>query len=343
MKTKFVGVDIGGANLKFASLERSIHLPFQLWQYPQNLSDAIRENLYLFEPFSHLAVTMTGELADCFESRRSGVTSICESVRAAVPKKPVLVYQTTGQFVDLETAIIDWQRTAASNWHATANLVRRSVSDAVVIDIGSTTTDIIPIRKGEIVAEGCVDFDRLINSELVYTGVGRTPISAMMEQALIRGRQIRLASEYFANVNDAFIVLGFVDEDRDNCDTADGRPADQLAAHRRLAKMMCLDEDEVSAAEIYDFAEQILEKQVQTLTDCISHVANRNGSKKFVVLGAGEWLARRAIRNCDPDWEIISFVEPLMSVAGPAYAVCKLAEQSTIHQHSTIKAPCPAP
>ncbi len=64
---------------------------------------------------------------------------------------------------------------AASNWVATALVVADEVPDAILIDMGSTTTDIIPIVGGVVRAIGLTDPDRLASGELVYTGALRTP------------------------------------------------------------------------------------------------------------------------------------------------------------------------
>ena len=35
---------------------------------------------------------------------------------------------------------------ASANWHATASLVAKLMGDGLFVDMGSTTTDLIPIR-----------------------------------------------------------------------------------------------------------------------------------------------------------------------------------------------------
>ena len=76
----FLGLDIGGANLKASDGERrSLSRPFPLWREPDRLADALRLLVNEFDPPSSLAVTMTGELADCFETKDDGVVLALES------------------------------------------------------------------------------------------------------------------------------------------------------------------------------------------------------------------------------------------------------------------------
>ena len=53
-------------------------------------------------------------------------------------------------------------------------LVAKLAGDALFVDMGSTTTDIIPIEDGAVANEGYTDAERLLTGELVYTGFTRT-------------------------------------------------------------------------------------------------------------------------------------------------------------------------
>ena len=51
--------------------------------------------------------------------------------------------------------------------------------DALLIDVGSTTADVVPIVAGRVAATGRNDLERLQAGELVYTGVLRTNLAAI--------------------------------------------------------------------------------------------------------------------------------------------------------------------
>src|SRR5262245_36666371 len=148
MSFSALGLDIGGANLKAAHIDGAAYFqPFALWKHPELLADAVREILAKFPLFDLLAVTMTGELCDCFETKRQGVEAILDAVVAAAAKLPIRVWRTDGRLVTPAEAISTPRLTAAANWHALATFAGRfaATGSALLIDIGSTTTDIIPL------------------------------------------------------------------------------------------------------------------------------------------------------------------------------------------------------
>ena len=124
---------------------------------------------------------------------------------------------------------------AAANWMATALAVADAYADALLIDVGSTTADVIPIAAGRVAATGHNDLERLLAGELVYTGVLRTNLAAIAPRVPIRGDWCPVASEYFAISADVHLVLGHLAPEAYDCPTPDGRPADgrlRARAHR---------------------------------------------------------------------------------------------------------------
>src|SRR6185312_2129950 len=106
---------------------------------------------------------------------------------------------------------------AAANWHALATFAGRFAPHrgALLIDIGSTSTDVIPLRDGVPAARGLTDRDRLQSRELVYLGVRRTPVFTIVPD--------RVCAELFATTQDAFVILGLLPEDAADCETANGQ------------------------------------------------------------------------------------------------------------------------
>src|SRR5689334_5726533 len=149
--TPVLGLDIGGANLKAAhtnGIARS--RPFALWKRPHDLAAVLRDLIADFPPARHVAVTMTGELCDCFATRREGVRHILDAVAAVVARDTVSVYRTDGRFSDWHEACAEPLSVAASNWLALASFAGRfaATGSALLVDIGSTTSDLIPLRDG---------------------------------------------------------------------------------------------------------------------------------------------------------------------------------------------------
>ena len=229
----WLALDIGGANLKAAHASGEIrHLAFEVWRRPQDLARALAELTAGLPQFDRVAVTMTAELCDCFATKAEGVRAVLEAVEQGIPGRHVAVWGTDGRFHEPDEIRRRPGLAAASNWLALAIAAARLIPEepGILIDIGSTTTDLIPLDRGKAAARGRTDTERLQTGELVYAGVRRTPICALATELPYRGVPTGLAAELFATTHDIFLVLGDVSPDPTDRSTADGRPATFLRA-----------------------------------------------------------------------------------------------------------------
>jgi probable H4MPT-linked C1 transfer pathway protein len=331
----WVALDIGGANIKLADgRELAESCPFPLWQHPEQLAAKLTQMLARAAG-DRLAVTMTGELADCFQSKAHGVDSILAAVRTAAGSRTTRVYLTSGQFVTMNEAGVEWRRAAASNWHALARFCGRFAphGHALLVDVGSTTTDLIGLQDGHPVNVGWTDTQRLVSGELVYTGVGRSPACCLLSRATYRGQRCRIAQELFATTRDVYLVLGQVAEDADDQNTADGRPATADFARRRLGRMLCADASEFDPADAELLAREVADAQCQLLCDAARDVITRlDGAVTAVVIsGHGEFLARRMVERLELNAEIVSVATRLgsaVSRCASAHALAVLARET---------------
>jgi probable H4MPT-linked C1 transfer pathway protein len=323
-----LGLDIGGANLKAAHADGPARSqPFALWKNPRELSHALGRLLSSLPRYDRLAVTMTGELCDCFATRREGVQAILDAVEEVAEGKPVRVWQTSGRFATLAAVRADPLQAAAANWLALAVYAGRFVpaGPAVLMDIGSTTTDIVPLCDGRPVPRGRTDAERLQCQELVYTGVRRTPLCALLGAAG--------AAEWFATTHAVYLLLGDLAEDANDADTPDGRPATRAAAHARLARMICADTETTSEAERVRLAEQVQSWQCRLLGHALAAVASSLPERPatFLLSGSGEFLARKVLALLPDSFaQCISLgkrLGPEISQAACAHAVAVLARE----------------
>ncbi|MDY6966011.1 MAG: hydantoinase/oxoprolinase family protein [Halobacteriota archaeon] len=325
-----IGIDIGGANTKIASSDgtfvESHYLP--LWT-GSNLNSLLKDLKRRVSPIA-VGVVMTGELSDCFKSKEEGISYIFETVKDTFPGAKFL--NTDGSFEDdIKENPLSF---SAANWIASSNFVGRQEKNALFVDIGSTTTDVIPIINGRPVAKN-TDFERLKNSELIYNGVLRTNVAALLSEVRFKdSASCRTSSELFAITADAYMVLGDISSDCYSCEPPDwyayeeAEGKDRNSAMNRLARVVCCDLLELGEENVKMITMQVKEEQIKVLTSAIEAIRNRSGLKRMVACGLGEFLAKEAASRLD--MECLSISEKYgrdISVTFPAYAVAGLLEE----------------
>jgi len=331
----WLALDVGGANLKAADgvgFARS--RPFPIWRAPDQLTAQLREMLAAAPAYDQLAVTMTAELADCFVSKSQGVRAIVDAVRSAADGCPVWIYLTTGEFADSDTACESPLLAAASNWHALAAFAARYCmgESGLMIDVGSTTSDVIPIVDGHPAAVGKTDPERLIGGELVYCGVDRTPIAALVERLPYRSVEVPVAAELFATTADAYLLLGEIAEEPENCDTADARPRTSAASRARIARMICSDVHDVTLQDATAMAAAVRCAQRDRIeAACRAVIANMPSPLETIILsGQGEFLGRQVVQQLRSRCRVLSLTNelgPEISRCAPAHALARLARE----------------
>ncbi|HEX3725808.1 MAG TPA: hydantoinase/oxoprolinase family protein [Pirellulales bacterium] len=332
-----MALDIGGANLKIADGHAlGVSQPFALWQNPAQLSDALRALIALVPRVDHIAVTMTGELADCFTTKAEGVRFILDAVLTAADGRHTRVYLTNGKLVSLQTALRQPLLAAASNWHALASFAGRYVPEGngLLIDIGSTTCDFIPLVDGAPVTIGKTDTNRMVNGELIYTGIVRSPVCAVAPLVPWRGRKCPTAQEVFATMWDVYIILGELPEEPNNTNTADNRPATKAAARDRLARQICADREIFNETDARLVSEAISQNQIRRIGAIATQLIARlqQPPHTIVISGRGEFLARRLLEKMKLKSMVISLARelgPELSHCAPAHALAVLAREGS--------------
>jgi probable H4MPT-linked C1 transfer pathway protein len=315
-----LGLDIGGANTKAASSDglfaESFYLP--LWKHAP--LDKLLAQFAAREPKPlAVAVVITGELADCFSGKSEGIKSLTAAVKQAF-SCPAYFWGTGG---------FSWSdplELAAANWSASAALLAQEMGDCLFVDMGSTTTDLIPIRDGRTLSAKA-DFLRLASGELVYMGRLRTRIDSILRQARLGGKKVPLAPEFFAIMADARLALDQISEENYFCDTADGAGKDREAALRRLARTVCSDLDEIGETGALAIAKQACERQKEILVQSIARQARKHDLNRVVAAGIGECQIAEASSLLGLECEALSVrYGTKISDVFPAFAVAKLAE-----------------
>jgi probable H4MPT-linked C1 transfer pathway protein len=316
-----IGIDIGGANTKIASIDTHVaelhYIP--MWK-DTSLLQKLNEIAQRLAP-SKVGVVMTGELADCFSDKEQGIKFIIGAVDAAFPN--ALYLNNRGKFINRNQ---DIRSLAAANWMASA-LVAGKKDDCIFVDLGSTTTDLIPVKHGRPLA-GETDFKRLGRHELLYRGILRTNIAALVNRLELGSVQYRLSSEFFAQTADVHLLLGNIKPEDYTCDTPDGYGKTIAEAARRLARVVCADTSELDNAEIMDIAGQIYERQRTELAEAMTMLALTHGINNVIGAGLGEFLIKDASRHAGLTCTLLSDIYgTAISKVFPAYAVAYLVNE----------------
>ncbi|MFM0310726.1 hydantoinase/oxoprolinase family protein [Paraburkholderia sp. RL17-383-BIF-A] len=267
-------------------LERTIDLVFERWPAAQTAA-------------AQHAVTMTGEMVDLFEDRAQGVRAIAAALAQRLGPR-LRFYAGDAGWLTPQTCAAGWRSVASANWLATARWVAARVSDALLVDIGSTTTDIIPLAGGCVVARAATDAGRLATGELVYQGVVRTPLCGIAQRIEFAGAAVNVMNEWFATTADVYRLTGELAPQYDLYPSADQGPKTQSASRTRLARMIGRDAHEADPAEWRRFALRWRELQMREIGVNLARVTAAHpelAAAPLVGAGCGRFLAAALARE----------------------------------------------
>jgi probable H4MPT-linked C1 transfer pathway protein len=294
MAALITGLDIGGAHLKAAQVTAdgrvttACQVPCALWQGLDRLERALAGLALPPGPTGRVAVTMTGELVDLFPDRQTGVERLLATLATVWPDAGVAVWAGQRGFVAPGVAHGLALEIASANWLASATLTARHVGEGLFVDMGSTTTDVVVLARGAVLAEGGTDRERLATGELVYTGLTRTPVMALTAEAPFAGRRVAVMNELFATTADLYRVLGLLPEAADQHDAADRGPKTVEASARRLARMLGADLADGSPADWHRLAAVLARAQQRRIEDAMALQLSRGLlADAAAVIGAG--------------------------------------------------------
>lgn len=318
-----VGIDVGGANTKICTEDgafvKIIHQP--LWK-----RKSLEEILSLIPENSEVAVVMTGELSDVFETKLEGIEWIAGEVKRKFPHSKF--FGLDMKFHSSPSLLLD-----ASNWLASALFISKIFPDVLFVDIGSTTTDIIPVVKGEIRAH-LSDFERMKNQELLYFGVLRTPVSSVLPHFEHEGRRIRISSEYFSCLGDIYLLLGYLNEEDYICETPDGRGRSIQEVRRRIARLFCADPEELDESLIVDFSERVMEAQLDEIESSLRGLSSKYGLSDVFGCGIGEFLIKEASERVELEYHSAREIFGReISIVFTAYSVANLMKKERLSAH----------
>jgi probable H4MPT-linked C1 transfer pathway protein len=317
---KILGWDIGGAYLKVALIDSqavvldAVQIACPLWTGLHCLEDsakAAERQLQLsgFENYLHV-ITMTGELVDLFESRDQGVAAILQSMQKILgdgSEKAVWIFSAPGQLLELsQVQPAHYDAIASANWLATAAvLVSAEINTpTLLVDIGSTTTDIVPLNDGKLSTHAVTDYERLCSGELVYSGVVRTPLMSVADHCYFAGQRVSIMAEHFATTADVYRLTEELSVDASLGATADNQDQSLPSSARRLARMIGRDIDECNLHCWIQLALYFKAQQLITISNAIHHVASGfdRPCNRLVGAGVGRFLVEQIAHSMQIDY-----------------------------------------
>ncbi len=310
---RILGLDIGGANIKAAYIENKklqiVTEYFPIWKDNKHNLSKILSKVKLEvagkKNLDAVGVTMTAELSDAYFNKLEGVNHILDCVENTFRNIPIQVLNVDGGFYSPNESRRKILKVASANWAATAYLIAKHTDESIIIDVGSTTTTIIPIINSRVVVEGKTDLEKLSNGELVYTGALRTNVAAITQTLPLKDKTLKISSELFATSGDVHRILGNISEKEYTVDAADGRGKTERECKARLARVICADLNMLKDREIIIMAKYIAEKQVEQIAEALKQILNRENIKRkagifAVTTGIGQnFLAGKAANKVE--------------------------------------------
>ncbi|MDE4907577.1 H4MPT-linked C1 transfer pathway protein [Methanogenium marinum] len=306
-----IGIDVGGANLKIVDGDDIIIHYCPLWK-ESSLTKYLK-------PYAgrKAAVVMSGELADGFSSKEAGIAYIVNAVRAAIPDS--LFYGTDGEFHTEPCMCL-----AAANWLASADFLCSEFADSVFVDMGSTTTDIIPLSSFDRLSS-LRDLDRLQRGMLVYTGLLRAPVASLLREVYLDQGATRtlIANELFAISADVHLVLGHIRKGEYAVPTPDGAGVMITESLQRLARMVCSDLSEIGEENACAVAAAFWDEQRRCIEEEILRVSGSETMPDLICAGIGSALLAETFGGRN-----LSDIYGTKTDAFPAFAVREVAKRN---------------
>ena len=181
---------------------------------------------------------------------------------------------------------------SATNFFGSGKIGTHLMEEGIVIDTGSTSTDILAIKHGKISLMG-PDNKRLkrhLVGEMNWLGVLATPLSLVSRYVPFKGRMVPISQGDFY-ISDVFNML--YPEKLKSISKMYGRPLpDSSRSYYNITKSINLDPSYVSQTEAYTMARYILAKAQSILRDSLFLLLSYHNfsieDTPFLIMGVGK-------------------------------------------------------
>jgi probable H4MPT-linked C1 transfer pathway protein len=186
------------------------------------------------------------------------------------------------------------------NWHSIGKYLTNFVKNALIIDFGSTTTDFICIKDGKIMNKAFNDFKRLLNGEILYTGLIRTPLFAIKKNIKYKSKNISIIPEYFANTSDIYRINKQIKKEFDIDDETDFSDKNVIGSYKRIARSFGMDYHFKDKLFIKKLSENIMNEQLNMIYENTEKLLKKFNMKKkslIILSGIGQAVLKKLFKN----------------------------------------------
>ena len=274
-----LALDIGGAYIKsslikFNNSNAKILInkrnAFNFRVNSNNLDDALSEELQNHVDkntiIDMVIITITAETIGIFNTIKDGVIKIAKICEETFFEFKIYYISTDGNihnYNQLKNRPMDF---ASANWVATSKLAAKYIEDGLFIDMGTTTTDIIPIKNKIICPTTKTDMARLVSGELLYMGLLRTYISNIVDKLPFNDTFIPLASEIRCFTAHIYVALGMIKE-LEMLHPFSGKKIKITRTNSldAIARSVCADKTLIECDKIVKMANYVYKKQMEKM------------------------------------------------------------------------------
>ena len=310
MKESVIGFDIGGSNIKFSMFTPhnqkyvatggivnapyiGIELEHVIKQFLSHVSDDI----------AHVGI-ITSYPVSC-ENQYKALEQIVTLFQKLLPEPPVFFIDYESRMWPLDEVLsTDPARFAMSNFFGSAYLGSKIRDHAVVMDTGSTSTDILLTAGNRPVAIG-QDIDtirRQMTGEMTWTGIIKTPISSVTESIPLRGCLVK-GNPRGGTMNDVYNIL-YYKKMQELLDIYNITQKEKDKYFLNLASFFLFHLDDMSYGEVENVARYISVKHMEIVAEFLIQVLSHHKldihDTDFVLMGIGkDILLKKVLRLLD--------------------------------------------
>lgn len=306
MTRGILGWSLGTHSIAVARIPADSNEPDRLVRRPGRLPPSAAEFATLLTdlgrevgagPGAEHAIAMAGDLSSIGRTRRASVAAVLDAYEATFPRAALKVLATDGRLVPPDAARLEPYVVTGTRWLAAGELVAEGYPDAVLVDMGSMFTDIVPIVGGEVVAVGRTDPERMLEGELIGSGAVATPVEAVAAVVPLWDGEVRLAGG-FALMGDVHLWRGALALEDYTDPAPDHREPSREHAGDRIARTVSGDCEMLDELTIGRVAATAAAAQVAALAAALERVRKRHPEITVaVVTGVGTFVAAEAART----------------------------------------------